>query len=311
MLRTRLLRWWLRGSALLPLPVAHAVGVVLGEGIHLFARGTRRVIAENITACFPDASPTDRADLIRRSCRELGKQIMETGIIWYASPARLRRLVVNPAIVSEMESLWPEGRGMLVAVPHLGNWELCNLFMNLHHPVHHLYRPPRAAWMEPILVALRERAGGRSMPTDVRGLRYLLRCLREGRLVGILPDQIPDSGGVHAPFFGRPALTMTLFGQMARKTGAGVALYFSERLPFGRGFRLHVLAGESGIADPDPLVAATALNQAIEACVLRAPAQYQWSYRRFRNQPDGENSPYRRKRPRKRKARKGAGTETD
>lgn len=302
MVRTVLLRWWLRGSALLPLPVAHAIGVVLGEGIHLCARRTRRVIAENIATCFADLSATARAELVRRSCRELGKQIMETGIIWHAPPKRLRRLVVNPDVVSELEALWPEDRGILVGVPHLGNWELCNLFMNLHHPVHHLYRPPRVAWIEPVLVALRERAGGRSMPTDARGLRYLLRCLREGKLVGILPDQIPDRSGVHAPFFGTPALTMTLFGQMARKTGAGVALYFSERLPFGRGFRLHVLAGEPGIADPDPLVAATALNRAIEACVLHAPAQYQWSYRRFRNQPDGENSPYRRKRSRKRKA---------
>ncbi len=296
MLKTHLLRWWLRLSSLLPLRLAHALGTALGTCIHLFARRTRRVVEDNIRVCFPAMTAAERSQLVRSSLVELGKQVLETGIIWHADPGRLARLVVNPEALSELEQHWPADRGLLVGVPHLGAFELCNAFVNTRHPVHHLYRPPREAWMEPVLVEVRERRGGRSMPADARGLRFLLRCLREQRLVGILPDQIPDQGGVHAPFFGRPALTMTLFAQMARKTGAGMAFLCCERLPRGGGFRLHVLPGDPAILNEDPVVAATALNRCIEACVRLAPAQYQWTYRRFRHQPAGQKSPYRKRR---------------
>ncbi len=303
MLKTRLLHGWLRLTALLPLPVAHAIGTAVGVLMYLAARRTRRVVEDNIRICFPSDPPATRARLVRNSLIELGRQVMEAGIVWYASPRRLDRLVRNPEVIRDLEACWPPGRGLLVAAPHLGNWELCSLFLNRHHRVHNLYRPPRQPWLEPLLVELRERTGARSLPADASGLRFLLRSLRQGRLVGILPDQIPDQSGVHAPFFGVPALTMTLFSQMARKTEAGMVFFFSERLPRGQGFRLHVLPGDPAITDPDPVVAATALNRSVEACVLRAPAQYQWTYRRFRAQPDGRDSPYRR--PRRAGGRRG------
>jgi KDO2-lipid IV(A) lauroyltransferase len=98
---------------------------------------------------------------------------------------------------------------------------------------------------------------------------------------------------VYAPFFGEPALTMTLLPRLARRTGAAVLFVFVERLPRARGYRMHWLPAPEGIADADPVISATALNRGVEACVALCPEQYQWTYRRFKARPDGGPNRYR------------------
>jgi len=293
MIRQRLLFAWLQFSAALPLPVAHAIGVMFGLSVLILAGNLRHVAKRNLALCFPELSETRRRRLLLAAFLELGKQIAESGIIWLASPARLRRLVVNPEAIAELSACQAADRGLLLAAPHLGNWELCNRYLCLHQPVHSLYRPPRQRWLEPVLIRLRENLGGVSLPADRRGLRGLLEALRRGCWVGILPDQVPRESSVSARFFQQPALTMTLFGQVIRKTDADVALVFCERLPWGRGFRLHVIPGDPALRNQDPVEAANALNQQIEQCVQRAPAQYQWTYKRFRGVGDATHDPYR------------------
>ena len=291
--RLLILRTLLRASSLLPLPVAHALGAAIGTVAARIPGRQRRIAAVNIALCFPDATPHWRGRLLRASYRELGKQLLESGIIWHASERRLRRLVRNPEALETLASRWPADRGLLLAGPHLGNWELVSLYVNRRFRVHNLYRPPRDPALEPLLRGFRERSGARSLPATAAGIRQLYRALRAGALVGILPDQTPRESGVFAPFFGTPARTMGLLPQMARKTGAPVLFTFMERLPLGRGFRLRVLEAPPGLDDPDPVVAATALNAGVEACVREAPAQYQWTYRRFRPPPPGTPNPYR------------------
>jgi len=291
-IKRQLLFGWLRLTALLPLPLAHALGVVLGIAGFALAGKSRRIARRNLVLCLPERGPRDRRRLLLGVFIELGKQLAESGIIWQAGPARLRRLIVNPEAVEELAAVQSVGKGLLLAAPHLGNWELCNRYLCLHRPVYSLYRPPRQRWLEPVLVRLRENLGGVSLPADRRGLRSLLEALRGGCWAGILPDQVPRESAVRVPFFGQPALTMTLFGQVVAKTGADVALVFCERLSWGRGFRLHVLPGDPALHEPDPVLAASALNRQVEACVRRAPAQYQWTYRRFRAAGDLGNDPY-------------------
>ena len=126
------------------------------------------------------------------------------------------------------------------------------------------------------------------MPSDAGGVRSLYQTLREGGVVAILPDQEPGAGGgVFAPFFGIEAQTMLLLSRLARKTGAAVFFGYCERLPGGR-YRMRFHAAGPDIADSDPRTAATALNRGVEACVRECPAQYAWSYRRFRTRPPGE-----------------------
>ncbi len=292
MSRVRLIRALLRLSSWLPLPVAHGIGAALGSVVALLPGRPQEVARVNIKLCFPELDARARRRLYRASFRELGKQLMETGIIWYAGEPRLQRLVENPEALDTLAHRWPQGTGLLMAGPHLGNWELAGLFINSRFRMHSLYRPPRARDLEPLLVEARERTGARSFPATASGIRQLYRMLRDGELVGVLPDQTPRDSGEFAPFFGTPARTMGLLSQMAHKTGAPVLFSFMERLPRGRGFRMHVVPAPDGIDSDDPVVAATAVNAGVEACVRLAPAQYQWTYRRFRPAPPGQPNPY-------------------
>lgn len=149
-----------------------------------------------------------------------------------------------------------------------------------------VYRPPRIAALEPLLLDVRGAAGVEQVRAAGAGVRTLYRRLAAGGTVGILPDQRPKAGdGVMAPFFGVPALTMVLVSRLARRTGATVVFGFAERLPHGSGFRLHFRLAPDGIADEDLEVACAALNRGVENCVRDAFEQYQWTYRRFPDAP--------------------------
>jgi KDO2-lipid IV(A) lauroyltransferase len=126
--------------------------------------------------------------------------------------------------------------------------------------------------------------------TDNKGVAELLRALRAGDISGILPDQVPDiSGGVYAPFFGVPALTMTLVSKLQHKTGARVLLGVARRLQgaAGHGFEIVFREPDPEIYAGDIPASLAALNRSIEALVSETPEQYQWEYKRFRRQPDG------------------------
>lgn len=293
MQRIHLIRALLRTASALPLPVAHGLGALLGNVLAAVPSKHKAIVDVNLRLCFPEYSDRQRRRLRRASFRELGKQLMETGIVWYADEGRLQRLVVNPEALDTIADQWPADSGLLIASPHLGNWDLAGLYVNKRFRVNSLYRPPRSQDLEPLLVEARERTGARSFPATGAGIRQLYKALRQGELVGILPDQTPRDSGDFAPFFGVSARTMGLLAQMARKTGAPVLFTFMERLPWGRGFRLRVFPAPDGVHDSDPVVAATAVNAGVEACVRIAPAQYQWTYRRFRPAPPGQPNPYR------------------
>ncbi len=185
-------------------------------------------------------------------------------------------------------------QGLIVLAPHLGCWEIIGLHLTSTGHLVTLYRPPKQKVLEPIIKAARERSGAELVPTDGRGVKRLYKVLQSGGVTGILPDQQPDSskGSVFAPFFGTPALTMLLVNRLVQKTGAKVVFCYAERLPDGQGFRIHFLPAPEGIDAADPVAAGSALNRGVESCIRRCPDQYQWSYKRYKDQPDGYPVPY-------------------
>jgi KDO2-lipid IV(A) lauroyltransferase len=190
-------------------------------------------------------------------------------------------------------------RGLIVAAPHMGNWELLNQWLAIKTPLAILYRPPESAFGEAFLRRVRANAGGQveQVRAEAAGVRTLLKRLQRGGVVGILPDQQPKAGeGEFAPFFGKPALTMTLLGRLAARSGAQVLFAWCERLPGSSPprFALHIQAPPAAVADPDPQVAVAALNAGIEAIARRDFSQYQWTYKRYTLRPaeSGEANPY-------------------
>jgi KDO2-lipid IV(A) lauroyltransferase len=176
------------------------------------------------------------------------------------------------------------GRGIVFLTPHLGCFEAtAQGYAARYGPITVLYRPARKAWLRPLVDQARARRNLVTAPTTLGGVKQMLKALQAGEAVGLLPDQVPPQGlGVWAPFFGRPAYTMTLSARLARQTGAQVLLAWGERLAWGRGYRIHLREwdGEVPVA---PEVAASQVNARMEALIRESPAQYLWGYARYKS----------------------------
>lgn len=291
-MRAPLLYTLTRLTGLLPWRVLRA----LGDGLAGFWRRRdareSRVAMRGLELAFPELSPGERADLHRAALRSTGRQTFETLRIWTRPATDSLSLLDEGPGVALFDAALASGRGLIVAAPHHGNWELLNRWLALKTPLSILYAPPESATVEAFLRRVREAQGDAGRVEQVRaegiGIRQLFKRLQGGGVVGILPDQQPKQGdGVWAPFFGVPASTMTLVGRLAERTGAEVLYAWCERQGDGPRFTLHVEAAPPVIASRDALASATALNAGIEAIVRRAPAQYQWTYKRWSLQPEG------------------------
>lgn len=255
-----------------------------------------RVARRNLELAFPDATPAQRDAWLRAILRATARQVLETLRLWTRPHARNLRRIVQVHGAQAFDAAIARGRGVIVAAPHHGNWELLNQWLAARTPLAILYRAPESAVGEAFLRRVRADA---SRVTQVRaegqGIRELFRRLKAGGVVGILPDQQPKAGdGAFAPFFGVPAYTMTLLGRLAARSGATVLFAWCERLDDDLHFALHLVPAPAEVAADDALAATTALNQAVEAIARRDLAQYQWTYKRYTLRPpgSGEDNPY-------------------
>lgn len=283
----------MRLLSLLPLRGLQAIARVLGWGFILTPCRRRSTTITNINLCFTDQSAVWRRQLVRKSLIETTKGILETSAMWLWPAARALRLVRETPGIEYLHAAYQGGKGVILALPHLGMWEIIGLHVSSRYPMTSLYRPPPMASMDRIMREGRERLGAQLVPTDSAGVRALYKALDQGRVLAILPDQDPSAGsGVFAPFFGIPANTMVLLSRLAQKTGAPVLFAYAERLPKGRGYRIHYKPASETIASTDLQASVTAVNAGVEACVRECPEQYLWCYKRFRTRPEGEPKLY-------------------
>ncbi len=283
---------FLRFCSKLPLPINHALGVILGSIYVLFPSRDRCVVWVNLSIAFPQYSRWQRILLLISFFRELGKTLTELGIIWLSEPSHLLSLIKNIKGQSYMDDALAQGKGVMLLTPHFGAWEVIGPYWSHQMPMTILYQPPEQAEIAPFVQQARERMGATLVPTDISGVRALLSALKKNQLAGILPDQDPgENGGVFAPFFSKPAHTMVLAGRLANKSDASVLFTICERLPWGQGYRMHLLPCDDAVHNKDQIISTTAMNHSLEACVNVAPAQYIWNYKRWRKQPDN-TEPY-------------------
>lgn len=292
-MRAFIVRLMLTMLSWLPLPVVHRLGDALGRSLMLFSNDLHDIAAINIRHCFPDWTKQQQQQLLRDCLQETAKATLESGAIWLRSPEQVSSLVKGVTGENLLAEAMAKGKGVILAAPHLGAWEMAGVYVSIHWPLTSLYRPPRQAYLGELMRNSRERAGATLVPTDAGGVRALYKALGRGEVIGILPDQDPDrDSGVFAPFFGVQANTMTLLSRLAAKSGATVLMVYAERLPKGQGYHLHFESTDASLSEGDTLQKATGLNQAIERCVLQHPAQYLWVYKRFKTRPEGEGGIY-------------------
>jgi len=224
---------------------------------------------------------------------ETGKAMAELSWVWRKPEPTLANLIKETKGREHMDAARAKPGGVLIISPHLGAWEMCVMPISRENQAIIMYKSPRQAVLEPILIEARTRFNGELAQLTPSGIKLLLKGLRQGRAVGLLPDQEPDtSNGVFAPFFGVPANTMTLLSRLARNDDVGMVFMFCERLPRGAGYIVHYLPADELMRSDDRVEAATALNRCVEKCILTCPSQYIWSYKRFRRLNDGSRRNY-------------------
>lgn len=277
--KTILLRL-LRLIARLPLPVLHLAGALTGI-FGLLRPRLRRTLRANLTR----AGLYQWRFMLRVAC-ELGRGVAELPRVWLAPLPRVFGLVREVQGWPHLEAARAAGRGVVLLCPHLGNWELCGMYIAHRVPCTALYTPPRQPWVHALMRAGRERSGVKTVPPGTAGVRALLRQLQAGECVLILPDQTAGrSEGLWLPFLGTPAFMPALPYRLVQRTGAAALLVHARRLPRGRGFSLEfeplaLPPGASAAAIGDAACAA------LSTLIRRHPQQYLWNYRLWRRKGD-------------------------
>ena len=283
----------------LPRPLQRGLGTVMGE-LAWRANGREpRVARRNLELALPGMAEAEREALVRAVMRETGRAALETLRLWTARRADTLRLVAGCEGLDLLEAAERGGRGVLIAAPHYGSWELLVEFLAARGPFSLVYRVPESAVGDGFLRLARGGDNVRLVPAEATAMRPLWRALQAGETVGITPDHQPKlGGGEFAPFFGVPALTLSLIPKLAARTGAPVLVGYAERLADGR-FTLRFEKAPAAIASDDLHAATTAMNAAVEAVARRDLRQYQWTYKRYTLRPPGSGEPNPYTRPRK------------
>jgi Kdo2-lipid IVA lauroyltransferase/acyltransferase len=286
--------------ARLPWPLLRALADALAR--HWQRSDTRmaRVVRRNLELAHPDLLPAQRALLQGRVLGTTARQFFETLQLWTRPPARNLARIRETQGVELFDAALAAGQGLIVAAPHYGSWELLNQWLASRTALAILYAPPESNIGEAFLRRVRATHGDARRVTQVRAegvaVRQLFKLLKDGGVAGILPDQQPKAGdGEFAPFFGTPALTMTLLPRLAQRTGATVLAGYCERIGDDADGPLFALRFEPAPADiADPLQGIAALNAMVERVARRDPAQYQWTYKRSSIPPAGSplGNPY-------------------
>ncbi len=262
--------------SLLPLGLLQAGGSVIGLLVYAASPRYRRVLRANLA----QAGLRSRR-LALQAAIDAGRMAAELPFVWLRGGPHAAVHRVQVLGREAVEQARSEGQGVLYLTPHLGCFEVSAQVAAQWGPITVLYRAPRKTWLQG-LAGARRRENLRTAPASVAGMRPLLRALRNGEAVGMLPDQAPSAGeGVWAPFFGRPAYTMTLPARLAQLTGARIVFAVAERLGCGRGYRLSLRPLQQPLPD-DAGQAAALLNHEIERLVLACPRQYLWGYNRYK-----------------------------
>jgi KDO2-lipid IV(A) lauroyltransferase len=228
---------------------------------------------------------SQQQQLIKKSLIETGKTLIEAGPMWLWNKNKLFNLVKKVHGEKILEDALHNKKSVILALPHLGNWELLSLYCSAKYSTTTMYQEPKMAQLDSIVKKGRERFGANLVPADNQGVRAMLKALKKNEFVCILPDQEPSSGnGIFSPFFGIQAYSMTLISRLAKKTDAIVVMAYAKRLNHGLGYEI-VFTALDKINEGSQEDSVTYLNAEIEKCIRQLPEQYQWSYKRFRQQP--------------------------
>jgi len=278
--------WLFRFFSSWPLAALHALGGALGWAVWAMNSRYRAQFRSNVQ----QAGLAFR--LAKPAVAEAGRFVAELPKLWLRphQPTTLQNPKMNVTLdgLSLAKEAFAKGKGVIFFGAHCGCFELmpqvvAEVLGPAHGDMTAIYRPARQAGLAAVELATRQRPYLNVLPGSLSAIRAMHKALKANRAVAMLTDQVPPEGmGVWAPFFGKPAYTMTLAARLALQSGATLLPVSCERLPKGGGYIVRILPAVDLNANADLLSTVTQINQAVEAIVLSQPDQYLWGYGRYK-----------------------------
>lgn len=274
----------------LPLALLAPIGSGLGLLFYLLGRRRRGIALTNLRLCFPELDETARKSLARAHFAALGRSVVERGLCWWASEARLCRLARIEGI-ERLRAL--DGKPLILLVPHFVGLDIFATRLGLEVNGASIYSKQKDPLIDRLLYRGRTRFGDQLVVSRQEGMRSIIRALKQGRPLYYLPDM--DYGprdALFVPFFGVAAATVPGVSRLARLTGAKVLPCLARMLPGGAGYVLDIREAWSDFPGADVEADTRRMNAFIEEQVRSMPEQYYWVHRRFKTRPPGQPKIY-------------------
>ena len=274
----------------LPLPVLGRLGEGVGSLLFMVIRKRRHITLTNLSLCLPQLSEAERLAMAERHFQVYARSVLERGILWWASEARLKRLIqIDPAVPMAAMADGPT----ILMCPHFVSLDVAGVAVMLESSLCSIYTQQRSKVFDAALRKGRSRFRPVKLFSRAEGVKPIIRAMREGLPFFMLPDM--DFGAKDAefvPFFGVPAATLTAVPRIAATTGAKVIPVIATILPNYQGWKVTFHEPWQNYPGEDIVVATRAMNAFIEQEILKAPAEYFWAHKRFKTRPPGEPSVY-------------------
>ena len=270
----------------LPLPLLAWVGQGLGVLLYWFGWERRRVARINLRLCFPRMTERAREQLLRRHFRAFARSLLERGIVWWSSAARIQKVVRIEGIehwnaVRDKPVIW--------LAPHFVGLDMGGVRLTTEFPLVSMYSRQKNPVFNALLLHSRSRFGMSHLVSRQDGIKPVIKTIKSGVPFYYLPDN--DFGArdaVFVPFFKVPAATITGLSRLSKLTGAAVVPCVTRQLPGGGGYVLKFYPAWQDFPSNDVKADTRRMNTFIEERVLEMPEQYIWLHKRFKTRPPGE-----------------------
>lgn len=274
----------------LPLPLLGRLGEVVGALLFSVMRRRRNITLTNLRLCLPELSDVERQQIARDHFKAYARSVLERGILWWASEARLKRLIsIDPCVPLADIAASPT----ILLCPHFVSLDVAGVAVMLESSLCSIYTQQRSRVFDAALRRGRSRFRPVKIVSRAEGVKPIIRAMRDGLPFFMLPDM--DFGAKESefvPFFGIDAATLTAPARIAAATGAKVIPVIATYLPNYRGWKVRFYPAWENYPGDDLRAATRVMNAFIEQRVLEAPAEYFWAHKRFKTRPPGEASVY-------------------
>ena len=280
---------FMRALAPLPLGVVRALGNALGRSLFVAARPRRRIALTNLRLCFPHWTEAERVALARRNFVYFTQAFLDRSWLWHGDPAVVRQRL---RITGAVDDLTREGAVVMFA-PHFYGMDAGGsaVMQQIDRPACTIYSTQPNAALDEWMQRGRQRFGDATLLSRTEGVKPIVRALREGKMLYLLPDMdLGPHESVFVPFYGVPTATVPSLSRFARLGHARVVPVITRLTDFGYEVKVHPAWPDYPTADAT--ADAALMNRHLQDYIDEMPEQYYWVHKRFKTRPPGEPSLY-------------------